>query len=159
VVRVSSELDTRTTQVGQQVSSTAEDLRSMSELLRNQDRAPVAGLVEQAATRIEGLGRYLQDADTDRMLGDLEDMARRQPWLVAAGCFALGLAAARVVKASGVRRYTQRTQMGVRSQSSVGTPSVPVGTPPVPAPSPTPAVHTGPTTSPAPPVTPGQVGL
>ena len=48
------------------------------------------------------------DTDADRILGDIEDFGRRQPWAVIAGGVALGLVASRFLKASSTRRYEQR---------------------------------------------------
>ena len=62
-------------------------------------------MAEQVADRAESFGSYLRDADGERLLRDVEDVARRQPWLVAAGGLALGFAASRFLKASSSRRY------------------------------------------------------
>ena len=48
---------------------------------RGRTPQPVA---EQVADH-ESFGSYLRDADGERLLRDVEDVARRQPWLVAAG--------------------------------------------------------------------------
>jgi hypothetical protein len=62
-------------------------------------------VAEQVADRAESFGSYLRDADGERLLRDVEDVARRQPWLIAAGGLALGFAASRFLKASSSRRY------------------------------------------------------
>ena len=49
-------------------------------------------------------------ATRDRILGDVEDFGRRQPWAVIAGGVAVGFAASRFLKASSTRRYDQRSQ-------------------------------------------------
>ena len=53
--------------------------------------------------------RYLRESDADRILSDVEDFGRRQPWAVIAGGVALGLVASRFLKASSTRRYDQRS--------------------------------------------------
>lgn len=106
--RARDEIDRRSTEAGQQASSTADDLRSVSEQLREQGKDTPAKLADQAAERVERVGGYLQDADADRILGDVEDMARRQPWAVVAGGIALGFVAARFLKASSSERYQQK---------------------------------------------------
>jgi len=103
--RMSEEADRRSTQAGEQVSSTAGDARSMAEQLRQQGKDTPARYVEQAADRAERLGGYLQQNDGDRILRDVEDLARRNPWAVAAGGLALGFAASRMLKASSGERY------------------------------------------------------
>jgi hypothetical protein len=82
-----------------------QDVRSMAEQLRSQGKDTPARVAEQVADRAEWFGSYLRDADGERLLRDAEDVARRQPWLVAAGGLALGFAASRFLKASSSRRY------------------------------------------------------
>jgi hypothetical protein len=105
--RVSEQVDQRSTQAGQQVSTMAQDARSVADELRNQGKDQPAKLAEQAAQRAESLGDYLQNADGDRILRDVEDFGRRQPWAVIAGGLALGFAASRFLKASSSRRYEE----------------------------------------------------
>jgi ElaB/YqjD/DUF883 family membrane-anchored ribosome-binding protein len=106
--RVREQVDQRSTEAGQQVATTAGDLRSVSEELRKQGKDTPARLAEQAADRTERLGGYLTESDADRILGDVEDFARKQPWAVVAGGLALGFAASRLLKASSSQRYEQR---------------------------------------------------
>ena len=104
-----TQLDQRSTQAGEQVTGTASDIRSVADQLRQQGKDQPAKLAEQAADRAERLGSYLTESDPDRLLGDIEDLARRQPWAVVAGGLFLGFAASRVLKASSSDRYQQRT--------------------------------------------------
>jgi uncharacterized protein YjbJ (UPF0337 family) len=104
-----TQLDQRSTQAGEQVTSTASDIRSVGQQLREQGKDQPAKIAEQAADRVEQVGSYLTESDPDRLLHDLEDFARRQPWAVVAGGIALGFAASRVLKASSTDRYQQRT--------------------------------------------------
>ena len=106
--RVREQVDQRSTEAGKQVSTTAGDLRSVSEELRKQGKDTPAKFAEQAADRTERVGSYLTESDADRILGDVEDFARRQPWAVVAGGLALGFAASRLLKASSSQRYEQR---------------------------------------------------
>ncbi len=100
------QVDDRTTQLGQQIGSVAQELRSAGDQIKqNPLAAPVAGYVDQGVGYVERLGQYLEDADSDRLIGDLEDLARRQPWTVAAGALVLGFAASRFLKTSSARRY------------------------------------------------------
>src|SRR3954471_18564693 len=109
--RVREQVDQRSTEAGQQVSSTAGDLRSVGEQLREQGKDTPAKLAEQAAERTERLGSYLTESDADRILGDVEDFARKQPWAVVAGGLVLGFAASRFLKASSSQRYQQRSSV------------------------------------------------
>jgi ElaB/YqjD/DUF883 family membrane-anchored ribosome-binding protein len=114
--RMRSELDTRTAQAGGQVQSTAEDLRSVGEELRKQGKDSPARFAEQAADRVEQVGRYLTESDADKMLSDIEDFGRRQPWALIAGGMAIGFMASRFLKASSSRRYSET--YGWRTQDS-----------------------------------------
>jgi gas vesicle protein len=110
--RVRGEIDARSTQAGEQVSSTADAIRRVGGQLREEGKDMPAKLADQAAERAERLGRYLTEADADRMLRDLESMARRRPWLAGLGGVVAGFLASRFVKASGSRRYEAQAGNG-----------------------------------------------
>jgi ElaB/YqjD/DUF883 family membrane-anchored ribosome-binding protein len=113
---VRSQVDRRSTEAGERVGGFASDARSVGEQLRQQGKDQPAKLAEQAAERAERLGDYLKRSDADRILRDVEDFGRRQPWAVIAGGVAVGLVASRFLKASGTRRYEdQRTQLPART--------------------------------------------
>lgn len=103
--RVRDQVDERSTQVGQQVKTNASDVRSVAEELRNQGKDTPAKYAEQAADRVERVGGYLENSDGDKILRDVEDFGRSNPWAVAAGGLFLGFAASRVLKASSSQRY------------------------------------------------------
>jgi hypothetical protein len=106
---VSQQVDQRSTQAGERVGSTAQDIRSVSDALRKQGKDQPAKLAEQAAQRAESLGDYLQRSDGDAILRDIEDFGRQRPWAIIAGGVALGFAASRFLKASSSRRYESST--------------------------------------------------
>jgi hypothetical protein len=103
--RVRSEVDTRSTQAGEQVSTAAQDTRSVAEHLRSQGKDKPAELADKAAERAEQIGDYLKRSDGDTILRDAERLGRDKPWAVIAGGIALGVAASRFLKASSSRRY------------------------------------------------------
>jgi hypothetical protein len=103
--RLREQVDQRSTKAGDQVHATVQDMRKVAEQLRGQGKDTPAQVAEQVADRAESFGSYLRDADGERLLRDVEDLARRQPWLVVAGGLALGFAASRFLKASSSRRY------------------------------------------------------
>jgi hypothetical protein len=113
--RVSEQVDQRSTQAGEQVRGTAEDMRSFAQQLREQGKDKPAQYAEQAADRAERVGGYLQDADGDRILRDVEDFGRHNPWAVVAGGVALGFVASRMLKASSNERYRSSAQQGSSS--------------------------------------------
>src|SRR5215211_5973768 len=108
--RVRDQVDQRSTQVGDKVSSSASDARAVAEQLRNQGKQTPARYVEEAADRAERVGGYLRESDGDRLLNDVEDFARRNTWAVALGGLALGFAASRLLKASSSDRYRSSLQ-------------------------------------------------
>jgi ElaB/YqjD/DUF883 family membrane-anchored ribosome-binding protein len=116
--RIRGQVDDRSTQAGQQVTTQAQDLRSVGDSLREQGKDQPAKLADQAAERLERAGSWLTESDADRIIGDVEDFARRNPWAVMAGGLALGFAASRVLKASSADRYANR---GLSSGNSYST--------------------------------------
>jgi hypothetical protein len=106
---IRSQLDERSTQTGTRVRSTADDIRSVAKELRNQGKEGPANLADQVAGPVEGLGEYLADSDPDRMMNDLEEFARRQPWLIGLASLGVGFAAARFLRASSTRRRDVRS--------------------------------------------------
>ncbi len=114
-----TQVDQRSTDAGERVGGFASDVRTVGDTLREQGKDQPAKLADQAAERAERLGSYLKDSDADRILGDIEDFGRRQPWAVIAGGVALGLVASRFLKASSSDRYQQRSagQLPARTPS------------------------------------------
>jgi ElaB/YqjD/DUF883 family membrane-anchored ribosome-binding protein len=99
-------LDQRTNQAGDQVRKVAQALRQTGEQMRLQgDAQQAAGAAEGAAERMERLGGYLEQTSGDKLLRDIEDFARRRPWVVAGTGMLVGVAASRFLKASSERRY------------------------------------------------------
>jgi ElaB/YqjD/DUF883 family membrane-anchored ribosome-binding protein len=103
--QVRDQVNRRSSEGGERVQSTAADVRSVADELRRQGKDAPAKYAEQAADRAERLGGYLHEADGDRILRDVEDFGRRNPWAVVAGGLALGLMASRLLKASSSERY------------------------------------------------------
>jgi hypothetical protein len=127
--RVREQVDSRSTQAGEQVGSVSAAVRNMGDQLRDQGNDLPAQLAHQVADRVDQLGHYLREADADRILRDVEDFGRRQPWVVAAAGLAAGVAAARFIKASGRRRYESSGYDGPRSLPSPTHASTAYGTP------------------------------
>jgi len=117
------QVDSRSTEYGEQVGSTAQDIRGVAEHLRSQQKERPAELAERAADQVERAGGYLRDSDADKFLRDLEDFGRRQPWAVMAGGLALGFIASRFLKASSSRRYQQSTRRSTPQQFGDGSES------------------------------------
>ena len=102
---VIDEIDRRSTRLGNTVNEHASNLHSISDSLRSQGQTTTADLVDGAASRLNSISSYLCNTDGDRMIHDVETIARNQPIATAALGFAGGLVAARLLKASASRRY------------------------------------------------------
>jgi hypothetical protein len=119
--RLRDQVDQRSTRAGERLAGTAADVRSVAEELRRQDKDTPARLAEQAAGQTDRVADYLKGASGERLLRDIEDFARRQPWAVAAGGLALGFTASRFLKASSSRRYqAAQTSYPTYEQAEVG---------------------------------------
>jgi len=103
--QVREQVDQRSTQAGEQVSALGQAFRPSVQKLRSDGNTSAANLVDGLAGRADRLGSYLQSADADRLLGDVEEFARRRPWLTAGAAALAGFMASRFVKASSERRY------------------------------------------------------
>ena len=106
--RVRDEVDTRSTQAGEQAVTVASDVRSVGEHLRAEGRDKPAELADKAAARVGELGDYLKRSDGDAILRDVERFGRERPWAVMAGGVVLGIAASRFLKPSSSRRYHEQ---------------------------------------------------
>jgi hypothetical protein len=126
--RVREQVDQRSTQAGDKVNQHAGDLRDVALQLREQGKDGPARIADQVAERAERAGTWMKDSDADRILGDVEDFARSNPWAVAAGGLALGFVASRVLKASSSRRYEERDAARRLPPPRATTAAGPVGT-------------------------------
>jgi broad specificity phosphatase PhoE len=118
--RLREQIDQRSTQAGEQVSSAAADVRSVAQELHTQGKDTPARYAEQAAEKAQQVGQRLQDASGDELLREVEDFARRNPWAVAAGGLVLGLAASRMLKASSGERYRASISNGSGADGQTG---------------------------------------
>jgi hypothetical protein len=117
--QVRSQIDQRSTDVGRKASEQGGDLRAVGDQLREQGKDGPAKLADQAAQHVERVGSWLSESDADKILHDVEDAARKNPWAVVAGGVALGFAASRFLKASSSDRYQAR---GARPGGTTTTP-------------------------------------
>jgi ElaB/YqjD/DUF883 family membrane-anchored ribosome-binding protein len=113
------QLSQRSTQAGTQFGSAADAMRRTSEQLREEGKDSVAKAMDAVADRGEQLGNYLTRADGDQILRDVEDLARRQPWLFVGGSAVIGFLASRFMKASSSARY-RSSQSGYPSRDVAG---------------------------------------
>jgi ElaB/YqjD/DUF883 family membrane-anchored ribosome-binding protein len=115
-------LDQRTSQAGEQVRKMAQALRQSGEQMRDQgEGGHVVGVAEGAADRFERLGGYLEQTSGDELLRDVEEFARRRPWMVAGMGLVAGIAASRFLKASSERRYGSAQRSGYTGRQGYDT--------------------------------------
>jgi hypothetical protein len=89
------------------LGSVAQAVRDTTQHLRAQQHDTVARYAEQAADQIERFSQRLKEKDVSELLGDAQQLARRQPALFIGGAFALGLLGARFLKSSSPRSAMQ----------------------------------------------------
>jgi ElaB/YqjD/DUF883 family membrane-anchored ribosome-binding protein len=127
--RLREQVDERSSRAGEQVGAMSKALRSGGEQLRGEGQETPAKVMDGAADRVERLGSYLRDSDSDSIVADVEGWARSKPWMAAAVGALIGFAASRILKASSSRRYDQQTSgngsrnMSGMSRSSMAEPA------------------------------------
>ena len=112
--KAKDQVDDRSTKAGEQLQDKADNLHAVGDQMRERGDDTFAQIADRVAGWTEDAARYLREADADRMLGDVEAYARRQPWAVAAGGALIGFAASRVVRA-GTDRRQQASGLGYGS--------------------------------------------
>lgn len=108
--RLREQVDQRSTQAGEQAQSIASAIRKTAGQLEQEGQGGQARVANQAAERVERMGGYLRESDADKILGDVEDFARRRPWVVGGIAAVLGFVASRFVKASSSSRYEEQRE-------------------------------------------------
>ena len=98
---VKEQLDTRSTQAGEQMQKIAGAMRQSSDHLREQAGESPAKVNDAIAENVEHLSSYLTNANAEKMLSDFETVARRRPWMVAGGATVLGFTLSRFPEGVG----------------------------------------------------------
>lgn len=104
---VRDQVDSRSSQAGDQLREVAEALSQTSQGLRSQGKDAPAKVIDGMTDRAQQVASYLSGSDPDRILRDAEDFARRNPWVVIGGGLFVGLIASRLLKASSSRRFDE----------------------------------------------------
>ncbi|MGJ7441775.1 hypothetical protein [Aquipuribacter sp. MA13-6] len=113
--KAKDQVDGRSTQAGEQLQDKADSLHAVGDQMRERGDDTFAQIADRVAGWTEDAAKYLREADANRMLGDVETYARRQPWAVAAGGVLLGFAASRVVRAGTDARRQSSESLGYGS--------------------------------------------
>jgi ElaB/YqjD/DUF883 family membrane-anchored ribosome-binding protein len=108
---VRAQIDQRSTEAGETATKVSQAVRGASQQLGSQGEDLAAQLIAQAADRAEQIGQYLRESSADRIIRDVEDFGRQQPWAVILGGVLAGFAASRFLKASSRRRYDTARRM------------------------------------------------
>jgi gas vesicle protein len=94
------EADQRTTAIASQARTIADAMRQTSSKLTDDGQSQAALVTDTVAERVEHLAGYLEQTDGERLMNDVQDLARRNPWAFAAAGLVAGFAASRFMKAS-----------------------------------------------------------
>jgi hypothetical protein len=89
------------------VRSVARALRKTGEHLQSQNQTVLTDYVGKAADRIDEASHYLQSRTLGQVLGDVENLARREPALFLGGAFVAGLIGGRFLKSSSPSRANE----------------------------------------------------
>ncbi len=87
-------------QAAEKLGSVAHALRQTAQQLHGQQQSAVARYADSAAEKVDQFSTYLREQNIDKIIGDAEDFARRQPGLFLGGAFFAGLALSRFLKSS-----------------------------------------------------------
>ena len=93
-------IEKRTHTAGARISEVAKLLRSSVRDVQSRDSPFADDVVESIAQRLDAAGRYLSASDTDRLLADVESLARRVPLTFTVTGFLLGFSTGRFLRAS-----------------------------------------------------------
>ena len=88
------------------IDKVAQTVRRISTDMQT-DQPQIANAALTAADQAEKVAQYLRQTDARQIIGNVEDVARRQPLIFLGGAFLLGVAASRFIKAAGGGRDTQ----------------------------------------------------
>ncbi len=103
---IRSQVDERSTQLGEQLQGAVQALRQAGETMEHEGTAGTQ-LVDRAARQVERTANYLSESDGNRLLGDLERIGRLNPWGLISGGIAVGFVGARFLKASSSKRFEE----------------------------------------------------
>jgi hypothetical protein len=97
------------------IENVAQTIRRVSTVMQV-EQPQIANVALGAADQAERIAQYLRETDARQLIGNVEDVARRQPLIFLGGAFLLGMAASRFIKAAGGSGGAQgQGQTGVRS--------------------------------------------
>ena len=99
--RVEAKADEGRTRAAETTDALAAAFRAAGDSLRDRHEDRLGNLTEELAEQVERFSGYLRDNDMRGLVGDLEDVARRNPTGFLGSTLAAGLMAGRFLRASG----------------------------------------------------------
>lgn len=115
---IAEQVGRKSTEIGEHVASAADAVRGVGKRFRERERPGVAKLTDGVADRADGIARYLSSCSPEQLVADIRDLATREPVVFAGACFAMGLFAARVVKAATSAGGSTSTAAGTSSEGA-----------------------------------------
>jgi len=100
-----SSVDTGKVRAADTLDRFANALTQSGQQLRNDNLGGPSQYIDRTGEQLRKASEYLRNTNVDDMVRNAEDFARRQPAVFIGGAFALGLLAARFIKASQMPRY------------------------------------------------------
>lgn len=117
VDRVRAEVDARSSRAAVELKAFATALRAGASSLRDQGHGREAQMADELAGRTDRLAAHLATASTDELVENAKQLsreavafARREPALVVAGAFTVGLLIPKVLDAIGSRRAADQSR-------------------------------------------------
>ena len=98
--RAGSSLGEGRRRAAEQIGGIGGAFHRTGEQLRNEDQGQFADIADSVGRQMDRAADYLRDSDGRTIARDLESLAPRQPAIVFAGAFALGIVAGRFLKSS-----------------------------------------------------------
>ncbi len=98
--QATEQLEGRKGQAVSNLDQVSQALQQVGGQLRQNDQAQLGQVAELAASQVGRLSGYLRNRRVGDLIDDVQDFGRRQPELMLAGAFLLGVVGARFLKAS-----------------------------------------------------------
>lgn len=98
--------------VAQNLSGVSQALQQSGQQLQKQGQGVAAQALDGAAGQVGRFAQYLENTSVEQMVGEVQDLARRDPAIFLGGAFALGFILSRFLKSSppGSNRQSQSGQ-------------------------------------------------
>jgi hypothetical protein len=125
VDRVRAEVDARSSRIAVELKAFANALRASASSLREQGHGRESDMADQLAGRTDRLAAHLATATTNELVEDVKQLsreavafARREPALVVAGAFTIGLLIPKALDAIGTRRAADESPRSERTSTA-----------------------------------------